>query len=156
MGNSAVYVGSLSICPLLHSTFALIWTCFRHLSVLGFCCRDETAHPRAAAGGKLPSLGSHFISEGSQVRKSVPWRYAAYWLAPHGFFSLISYAARDHLAPPTVGINQGSAPTGLFTVLWKTLLNCGSLFSANCSCQVDSKLPRIPCTAAELHVFNNC
>jgi hypothetical protein len=40
-----------------------------------------------------------------------PWRGAAYWLAPHGLFSLLSYRTQDHqsrdgpthngLGPPT-------------------------------------------------------
>ena len=35
-----------------------------------------------------------------------PWRGAAYWLAPHGLFSLLSYRTRTTspgVAPPTMG-----------------------------------------------------
>jgi hypothetical protein len=51
---------------------------------------------------------SHFITKGSQVRNSHragtwrqelmprPWRGAAYWLVPHGLFSLLSYRTQDH------------------------------------------------------------
>lgn len=68
LGNPAVYlVGSLSICPLLQSTFALIGTCLRHcLSVLGFSCCDETVwRPhrfvyRLVLWKHLLNCGSHF------------------------------------------------------------------------------------------------
>ena len=49
-----------------------------------------------------------YITEGSQDRNSNkagtwrqelmerPWRNAAYWLAPHGLLSLLSYSTQDH------------------------------------------------------------
>lgn len=52
-----------------------------------------------------------------QDLKQRPWRSAAYWLAPHGLFSQLTYRLKDHLPrdghayfPPTATIKQENAP----------------------------------------------
>ena len=39
-----------------------------------------------------------------------PWRDVAYWLAPHGWLSLLSYRTRDHLAKDDITHNVWSFP----------------------------------------------
>lgn len=53
----------------------------------------------------------------------MPWRRAAYWLAPFGLLNLLSCTVEDQLprdvttysglGPPTLIINQENAPTGM-------------------------------------------
>ena len=85
------------------------------------------------------------ITEGSQNRNSCrartwrqelmlrPWRGAAYWLAPHSLFSLLSYRTQDHL--PIGGTTHiGLGPPHLITkkmlyrlansaILWRHFIN---------------------------------
>jgi hypothetical protein len=54
-----------------------------------------------------PSLRA--VRVGAQGRNSgrMSWRSAAYWLAPHGLFSLYSYKTQDHVP------RSGTAHSGL-------------------------------------------
>ena len=83
-----------------------------------------------------------------------PQKGAAYWLAPHGLFSLLSYRTKDHqtrLAPPTMGwaLPYQSLIKKMFyrlahsQILGKHFLNQSSLLSDDSRlCQVDINLSR--------------
>ena len=55
-----------------------------------------------------------------------PWRAAAYWLAPHGLLSLLSYRTRYSIAHSELD----SSPMSLAyrPVLWRYVLSHGLLF----------------------------
>jgi hypothetical protein len=58
--------------------------CFPHSST-------EQRIIKSSEGNNLSRVGTW-----RQELMQRPWRDAAYWLAPHGFLSLLSYGAQDH------------------------------------------------------------
>jgi hypothetical protein len=114
---------------------------------------------KASRGGCLAHASiSLFIIKGSQVRNSIrpgtwrqelmrrPWRCAAYWLAPHGLLSLLSFRCQDH-QPRNGTTHNGPVPPTSITkkipysqILRRHFLNGGSLLSLNSSlCQVKAR-----------------
>ena len=75
-----------------------------------------------------------------------PWRCAAYWLAPHGLLSLLSFRCQDH-QPRNGTTHNGPVPPTSITkkipysqILRRHFLNGGSLLSLNSSlCQVKAR-----------------
>ena len=75
-----------------------------------------TSTPQSIIGGSQ-DRNSHRIGTWRQELIQKPWRGAAYWLAPHGLLSLLSYRTQDHQPrdgpthngqnPPTMG---GASP----------------------------------------------
>jgi hypothetical protein len=103
---------------------------------------------KATWGGK--ALFS--LIKGSQDRNSsragtwrqelmqTPWRGAAYWLASHNLFSLLSHRTQDNHQPRDDTTHNGLCPATSITkkiayrpvhnlILWKHFLKCGSLLS---------------------------
>ena len=65
----------------------------------------------------------HLCGKPGQEFKQRLWRKTAYWLAPHGLLSLLSYTILNHLprvAPPTV---NGGPPTSIMNL--ETALQTG-------------------------------
>jgi hypothetical protein len=63
-----------------------------------------------------------------------PWRDAAYWLAPQGLLSLLSYRTQDHLsgiAPPTIGgalPHQSLIKKMSYRLAYSKILGVGGIF----------------------------
>ena len=94
--------------PKVHASDLSIWS-----SIAVMECHDQKQV------GKASISTLQFITEGSQDRNSSragtwrqeqmqrPWRGAAYWFAPHGLLSPLSYRTQDHqlrVAPPSIGV----------------------------------------------------
>ena len=146
----------------------LLGTCLTTLSMMIWCQRVSTAVMKQRDQSNLEGKGcdqsnldrkgfiwftypESWTPEGNQGRGSKqvgtwrqelmqrPWKGAAYWLAPHGFLSLLSYRSQDHspgMAPSSHQSPTKKMPYNL--ILWRHLLNWVFLLSDNSSlCRVD-------------------
>jgi len=93
-----------------------------HTTILGFILLWWNTMTEEQVGDKRGLFGLHFHSTVHHWRNAAgswrqeliqkPWRGIAYWLAPHGLFSLLSYRTQDYL--PRDGItHKGLGPPSL-------------------------------------------
>lgn len=124
-----------------------------------FCCCDKTPPPEQLVEKSLFGLLWSKPIKKSYIRNSNQagiwrlepiqrsWRSTAYWLAPPGFLSLLSYSTSYHQArvePPTVNWvlpHQSSVQNMHYNFAQRPFLNWGSLLHKDSSlCQADIKV----------------
>jgi hypothetical protein len=96
-------MNNMRIFPLLETDTALLVVKIKKTGGVGygFCCCDETRGQKQVEEERIYltyTFTSHSITGGQELKQSRrqglmqrPWVGAAFWLAPHGLLSLLSY-----------------------------------------------------------------
>jgi hypothetical protein len=75
--------------------------------------QSSLGRKRLTSAHSSPSLRGISRNSGKTETEAQRWRGAAYWLAPHGLLSLLSYRTQDHLLRDGPTDNGLGLPTSI-------------------------------------------